>query len=56
MDFTISRILSSGITPGPLGILDTSPRAVAPKAIAVFCFFDAADTAYFYFSFFHALI
>ncbi len=26
----ISRIRSSGITPGPLGISETSPRAEAP--------------------------
>ena len=31
----ISAIVSSQITPGPLGIDDTSPKADAPAAIAV---------------------
>src|SRR5690242_10095843 len=30
----ISAIVSSEITPGPLGIEETSPRAEAPQAIA----------------------
>ncbi len=32
---TISRIMDSGMTPGPLGIADTSPSAEAPASTAI---------------------
>jgi hypothetical protein len=40
MDFTISEISQSGIGPGPLGILPTSPNASAPCSIANFASYN----------------
>src|SRR3989304_351990 len=34
MSFAISRMASSEMTPGPLGISETNPRADAPSRIA----------------------